>query len=254
MDAEPRYANSSEMPVQYRTVGIHGTPIGYLWFRDEVDALGFIPRLDVRTIAYNAAFAWARHFIDAKRSGLAPSEAVAQFASRGGDLISGYIIAEEGNQKRTMLAELKQQAGGKSVTPSELGAEYALNTTIQRATRIADAAHTTQHDLAEFPYILHPFRVAIAVQGETAKVVAILHDVIERTDVTLDDLASVGFARAILDAVDAVSERGAEPLDSYFARVRSDLLATEVKRGDSRQPGRKPTQTSSRAHSRSPTR
>ena len=60
--------------------------------------------------------------------------------------------------------------------------------TIEKALQIAAQAHEGQKDKEGQPYILHPLRVMSRVEGEEAQIVAILHDVVEDTTVTLDDL------------------------------------------------------------------
>lgn len=103
---------------------------------------------------------------------------------------------------------------------------YAL-----RAEQIARAAHQGQVDKSGHAYISHPQRVAARVaDDDLAETVAWLHDVVEDTDVTLDDLARV-FPPAVVVAVDALTRRPDEG-DAYYRRVRSDPLALRVKLAD----------------------
>ena len=101
-----------------------------------------------------------------------------------------------------------------------------------RAIRIATAAHTGQFDKAGLPYITHPLRVMGAVDGDDCKIVAVLHDVVEDSDVTLDDLKADGFAEHIIEAVDAITKGKGESLDESMARVVSVPLARTVKLAD----------------------
>jgi (p)ppGpp synthase/HD superfamily hydrolase len=66
--------------------------------------------------------------------------------------------------------------------------------TIEKALQIAAQAHAGQKDKEGLPYILHPLRAMLRVQGEEAQIVAVLHDVIEDTAVTVDDLQRAGFS------------------------------------------------------------
>lgn len=105
------------------------------------------------------------------------------------------------------------------------------------AEQIARAAHTHQTDKAGKPYIDHPAAVArmVAGHGETTEAVAWLHDVVEDTTVTLDDLASQ-FPAEVVAAVDAITHCPGEPrtLAGYYGRVRSNPTARVVKLADIR--------------------
>lgn len=114
---------------------------------------------------------------------------------------------------------------------SEKAALASLATAEWRAT----AAHEGQVDKAGRPYIEHPRRVAdrvAEVDGRAAAVcVAWLHDVVEDSNVTLDELLDDDFSDAIVDAVDALTRREDEG-DDYYRRVASNDLAVAVKRAD----------------------
>jgi len=102
---------------------------------------------------------------------------------------------------------------------------------LKEAIKIAAAAHAGQFDKAGQPYIQHPIRVAALVEGEDAKVVAMLHDVVEDSDVSLGDLAKV-FPAHIVAAVDAVSRRAHESYFEFVARAALDPLGKVVKHAD----------------------
>jgi len=102
---------------------------------------------------------------------------------------------------------------------------------LKEALQIAVAAHEGQVDKAGEPYIDHPVRIAGMVEGEDAKVVALLHDVVEDSDVSLDDLAEV-FPARIVAAVDAVSRRADETYFEFVARAALDPLGKIVKHAD----------------------
>lgn len=105
-----------------------------------------------------------------------------------------------------------------------------------KARHLATAAHAGQVDKAGDAYIGHPRRVAQRVAGaggsEFAVAVAWLHDVVEDTPVTLDDLRACGFPGDVIDAVQAITHLSHEPRADYYARVRRNALALEVKRAD----------------------
>jgi hypothetical protein len=104
--------------------------------------------------------------------------------------------------------------------------------TLEAAIRIAVTAHAGQKDKEGAAYITHPLRLMAAVDGEDAKIVAVLHDVVEDTAVTLDDLRCEGFSEAVLTAVACVTHRRDEPYADYVVHCKSHPLARQVKLAD----------------------
>ena len=104
--------------------------------------------------------------------------------------------------------------------------------TIERARAIAESAHAGQVDKAGADYITHPLRVCDAVIGEDAKIVAVLHDVVEDSDWTLEGLREEGFSDAVVDAVDALTHRADEDYFDAIRRARDNDLARAVKLAD----------------------
>ncbi|WP_091528589.1 HD domain-containing protein [Microlunatus soli] len=104
---------------------------------------------------------------------------------------------------------------------------------VDRAIAIATQAHRGQTDKSGEPYIGHPERVAdrLAEDDHDGRVVAWLHDVVEDTDVTADDLAA-DFDAAIVAAVVALTRVEKDEPDDYYRRVRADPLALRVKFAD----------------------
>ena len=100
------------------------------------------------------------------------------------------------------------------------------------AISLARTAHAGQVDRAGAAFIYHPLAVMQRVGGTEAKIVGVLHDVVEYTDTTLADLRSLGFAQGIVEAVDAVTKVNGESLEEYLARVRVNPLALIVKKAD----------------------
>ncbi len=103
---------------------------------------------------------------------------------------------------------------------------------LQRAIEIATTMHDGQLDKAGAPYITHPISVMNQVETVAEKIVAVLHDAIEDTPLTLADLEREGFPDEILAAIDAISKRAGESTESYLARVMSNRLALRVKIAD----------------------
>ena len=103
---------------------------------------------------------------------------------------------------------------------------------IERAIQIAARAHEGQVDKQELPYILHPLRVMDGVEGLDAKIVAVLHDVVEDTPVTFEDLEREGFSGEVLAALRCVTHAEGESYADYVVRCRADPIARRVKLSD----------------------
>ena len=106
--------------------------------------------------------------------------------------------------------------------------------TLERAIAIAAEAHAGQKDRAGAPYILHPIRLMIQMDSENAMMAAVLHDVVENSVWTLDDLRKEGFSNEVLNAVDSLTHRDKEGEDywDYIQRSGSNLIALKVKLAD----------------------
>lgn len=104
--------------------------------------------------------------------------------------------------------------------------------TLEAAIRIAVTAHAGQLDKGGEAYITHPLRLMAAVDGEETKMVAVLHDVIEDTTVTLEDLRREGFSETVLAGAACVTHGREEPYADYVVRCKSHPLARQVKLAD----------------------
>lgn len=99
------------------------------------------------------------------------------------------------------------------------------------ALRFAEAMHKGQVDKAGVPYIEHPKTVASMVDGDEAKIVALLHDTVEDTDATVDEIRSM-FGDRIADAVACMTHDKSVPYLEYVANIKGNDLAREVKLAD----------------------
>ena len=100
------------------------------------------------------------------------------------------------------------------------------------AASLAQRAHSGQLDKAGEPYVKHAFAVAEKMDDEDSTCAALLHDVVEDTDFTLDDLRAIGMSEAVVEAVDLLT---CDPDQDYFAYVlalRDHPIASKVKRAD----------------------
>lgn len=110
-----------------------------------------------------------------------------------------------------------------------------MNPPIEHTIELAVNYHRGQTDKAGLPYILHLFRVASAfvLPGEDdLRTVAVLHDIVEDTDVTLEMLENRGYSPAVVAAVNAISRTELETYSEYIERVAENPLALRVKLAD----------------------
>lgn len=105
---------------------------------------------------------------------------------------------------------------------------------LHRAIEIALKAHQGQTDKYGAPYFGHVMRVSEFGKTTDEKIVGALHDTIEDTDLTLDDLRKEGFPENILYAVDCLTRRDNESYDEFTQRVTKSPLAVSVKLNDLR--------------------
>jgi len=109
--------------------------------------------------------------------------------------------------------------------------------TLERAIQIAAEVHAGQTDKAGAPYILHPLRLMFKVKSEPAKMVAVLHDVVEDCDPkeswTFERLAAEGFPIEVIEALKCVTKvHDEEDYDEFIDRAMNNDIAREVKLAD----------------------
>jgi hypothetical protein len=106
--------------------------------------------------------------------------------------------------------------------------------TLEIAVEIAAKAHAGTKDKQGQPYLCHPLRVLLGVDGEDAQIVAVLHDVAEDTHVTLDDIRAQGFSESVVEALALVTHDKHTPYSAYVIRCKSNPIARQVKLSDLR--------------------
>ncbi|PQV62573.1 HD domain-containing protein [Abditibacterium utsteinense] len=112
-----------------------------------------------------------------------------------------------------------------------------MKPTLEDAIIFAAQKHRGQIDKAGAPYILHPLRVMASLgreAGETERIAAILHDVVEDCEVSLENLREMGFSDEAVEAIDARAKREDEK-DDYMKAIRraaQNAVARRVKIGD----------------------
>lgn len=101
---------------------------------------------------------------------------------------------------------------------------------INEALKIAQKAHKGQKDKGGNDYLLHPVTVALHCDTEKERIVALLHDVIEDSDMSLEDLSI--FDKDIIEAVIAITRREDQSREDYVKQVCSNEIARKVKIAD----------------------
>ena len=104
----------------------------------------------------------------------------------------------------------------------------------KKAMRIAYDAHREQVDKAGLPYIFHPAHLAEQMETEDEACAALLHDVIEDTGVTLDELRTHGFPESVVSAIALLTHDDATEYMDYIAKIKLDPIARKVKLADLR--------------------
>ena len=104
--------------------------------------------------------------------------------------------------------------------------------TLQDAIELATKHHKGQVDKGGKPYIKHPIRVMKNLTLADEKIVAVLHDIVEDTSVTLEYLKELGYNSYIIHSIDCLTKRDSESNEDYIKRVMSDTMASRVKLSD----------------------
>jgi len=107
-----------------------------------------------------------------------------------------------------------------------------MNHLLEKAIELATTHHRGQVDKGGNAYILHPLAVMMRVKTTEEKIVAVLHDIIEDTPVTLDELRQHLFPEHIILAIDTLTKRKKESYDKYIWRIKNNPIALVVKLAD----------------------
>ncbi len=102
----------------------------------------------------------------------------------------------------------------------------------KKAMKLCFDAHKNQVDKSGMPYVFHPFHVAEQMKDEPTTIVALLHDVVEDTDYTLEKIAAEGFGQEIVEALALMThDKNVDYLD-YVAKIKDNPIAKAVKLAD----------------------
>ena len=100
---------------------------------------------------------------------------------------------------------------------------------LHKAITIACDAHQGQSSINGEPYILHPLRLLIKAKSNEERIIAILHDVIEKTNISLADLKNKGFDQNIISSIDSLSRRRGESYVDYIGRLMQNRISVKIK-------------------------
>lgn len=104
----------------------------------------------------------------------------------------------------------------------------------KKALEICFEAHKDQRDKSGMPYVFHPFHLAEQMKDEATTVVALLHDVVEDSDLTFADLEKEGFDKDIIDALKLLTHNDGSKYMEYVKRIKENKIAKAVKLADLR--------------------
>ena len=95
-------------------------------------------------------------------------------------------------------------------------------------------AHKDQKDKSGMPYVFHPFHLAEQMETEETTIVALLHDVAEDTQYTLEDISKMGFGEAVMEALTLMTHDDAVDYMDYVRAIKDNPIAKAVKLADLR--------------------
>lgn len=104
----------------------------------------------------------------------------------------------------------------------------------KKALKLCFEAHKEQRDKSGLPYVFHPFHLAEQMQTEETTIVALLHDVAEDTDYTIEDIAQMGFDKSVTDALCLLTHDNATDYMDYVRAIKDNPVAKAVKLADLR--------------------
>lgn len=102
----------------------------------------------------------------------------------------------------------------------------------KKVMKIAYNAHLNQVDKSGMPYIFHPIYIAERMDDEESTIVALLHDTIEDSDLTICDLKMEGFSESVIKALECLTHDKNIQYEEYIQRIKDNPLAKKVKKVD----------------------
>lgn len=102
----------------------------------------------------------------------------------------------------------------------------------KKALKLCFEAHKDQVDKTGMPYVFHPFHLAEQMDNEITTVCALLHDVIEDTEITLEMLGQMGFPQEVLNVLNLLTHEKSVPYMDYVKNISTHPVAKKVKIAD----------------------
>lgn len=102
----------------------------------------------------------------------------------------------------------------------------------KKALKLCFEAHKNQVDKSGMPYVFHPFHLAEQMTDERTTIVALLHDIVEDTDYTFDDIRNMGFENEVIEALVLMTHDKPVPYMEYVAQIKTNPIARAVKLAD----------------------
>ena len=102
----------------------------------------------------------------------------------------------------------------------------------KKAMKLCFEKHKEQKDKTGLPYVFHPFYLATQMDDEYSTVCALLHDVVEDSDVSFDDLINDEYPIEIIDALKLLTHNSDDDYFDYVRKVCTNKLSLKVKIAD----------------------
>ncbi|MBQ3219704.1 MAG: bifunctional (p)ppGpp synthetase/guanosine-3',5'-bis(diphosphate) 3'-pyrophosphohydrolase [Clostridia bacterium] len=104
----------------------------------------------------------------------------------------------------------------------------------KKALKLCFDAHKNQVDKTGMPYVFHPFHLAEQMSDEISTICALLHDVIEDTEYTFNDIRNMGFPQEVIDVLILLTHEDGIPYMEYIEKISVNPIAKQVKLADLR--------------------
>lgn len=102
----------------------------------------------------------------------------------------------------------------------------------KKALKLCFNTHKDQVDKSGMPYVFHPFHLAEQMDDELSTVCALLHDVVEDSETTLDDLSNMGFPKEVIEVLSLLTHADDVSYMDYVREIKKNPIATKVKIAD----------------------
>ena len=102
----------------------------------------------------------------------------------------------------------------------------------KKAMKLMFEKHKNQRDKSDIPYVFHPFHVAESMDDEVSTTVALLHDIVEDTDVSIEELTKMGFPNEVTDALKLMTHDKSDDYFDYIKKIATNPIARKVKLSD----------------------